>query len=117
MREVLAIEITFADKKLRESCSMEAACRRRFGENCRILQRRLATLLAAETLADMSTVPGRCHALNADRSGQYAVQLWGPFRLVFEPDHSPMPLDPHGGIDISQVTKIRILEIVDYHGD
>lgn len=85
--------------------------------NCRIVQRRLASLLAAETLADMLGVPGRCHALKGDRAGQYAVHLWEPYRLVFEPADLLLDRTPVGGLDIKQVTAIRILEIVDYHGD
>jgi proteic killer suppression protein len=115
--EARAIEISFGDKKLESSCTREAECRRRWGANCRVVQVRLVTLAAAETLADMSLAPGRCHALKADRAGQYAVHLWGPYRLVFVPDHDPLPQDPHGGIDVTKVTRIQVLEIVNYHGD
>ncbi len=82
-----------------------------------ILKRRLATLAAVPTLADMRVLPGRCHELSADRAGQFAVDLWGPQRLIFEPDHKPCPRLPHGGIDQSKVTRIQILEVVNYHGD
>jgi hypothetical protein len=78
---------------------------------------RLASLLAAATLADMENVPGRCHALTGDRAGQFAVDLWGPNRLIFEPASDPLPRKSDGGIDRDQVTEIRILEIVNYHGD
>lgn len=82
-----------------------------------MVQRRLASLLAVETLADMSKVPGRCHALRGDRAGQFALHLWEPYRLVFEPANLLVARTAEGGIDITQVTEIRILEIVDYHGD
>ena len=111
------IEISFEDKKLQSVCSKDSECRPQWGERCRVLQRRIAALLAAETLADMSAVPGRCHALSGNRDGQYALHLWGAYRLVFEPDHSPVPSKPDGGVDLTQVTKVVIVEIVDYHGD
>jgi proteic killer suppression protein len=65
----------------------------------------------------MDGAPGNCHALRADRLGQFALSLWGSYRLVFEPNHNPIPRLPDGGIDRAVVTRIRILEVVDYHGD
>jgi proteic killer suppression protein len=64
----------------------------------------------------MSNVPGNCHALSADRRGQYAVHLWGAMRLVFEPAHDPLPKLQDGGIDIKRITRINIGGILDYHG-
>jgi proteic killer suppression protein len=40
-----------------------------------------------------------------------------PFRLIFEPYHDPIPIKEDGGIDLEQVTRIRVLSIEDYHGD
>lgn len=73
--------------------------------------------MSADTLKHMDGVAGNCHPLAADRKGQWAVSLWGQFRLVFVPDHDPMPLLDDGGIDTTLVTKILITEVVDYHGD
>jgi hypothetical protein len=73
-------------------------------------------LLVAPTLADMEGVPGNCHQLSADRVGQFAVHLWGSYRLVFEPDHDPVPRLNDGGIDRARITQIKIKEVVDYHG-
>lgn len=64
----------------------------------------------------MDGVPGKCHQLHADRAGEFAVNLWGPYRLIFEPNHDPLPLFDDGGIDKSKVTNIRIKEVDDYHG-
>jgi hypothetical protein len=68
-------------------------------------------------LKDTSGVPGRCHALGADRQGQFAISLWGSYRLVFVPDQNPIPTLPDGGIDLGRITKISITEVVNYHGD
>jgi proteic killer suppression protein len=80
------------------------------------MKRRLASLQAAEVLADMENVPGRCHALAADRSEQFALDLWGSYRLVFEVADDPVPRLADGGIDRHQVRAVRILGVVDYHG-
>ncbi len=65
----------------------------------------------------MEGVPGRCHQLSANRAGEFAVDLWGSYRLIFEPRHTPVPRLQDGGIDTTQVTRITIKEVVDYHGD
>jgi proteic killer suppression protein len=78
---------------------------------------RLASLQAAETLADMELVPGRLHALTGDRQGQFALSLWGSQRLVLVPDEDPLPLLADGGLDRERVTKLNVLEVVDDHGD
>jgi proteic killer suppression protein len=64
----------------------------------------------------MDKVPGNCHALIADRAGGFAVSLWGAFRLIFEPDHDPLPTLDGGALDRTKVTHIIILEVTDYHG-
>ena len=73
--------------------------------------------MARPPLADMDGVPGNCHQLPCDRSGDFAVHLWGSYRLIFEPDHDPVPGLDDGGIDKAKVTHITIKEVVDYHGN
>ena len=77
---------------------------------------RLAVLSAAPTLSMVPTVaPNRRHQLYGNRVGQYAVDLVHPHRLVFTPNHDPIPVKADGGIDMEQVTAITVIEIVDYH--
>jgi proteic killer suppression protein len=63
----------------------------------------------------MRGTPGHFHPLAGNRGGQYALDLRGSTRLVFQPDHDPPPTLPSGGIDEAKVTAISILEVVDYH--
>jgi proteic killer suppression protein len=55
------------------------------------------------------------HELKGDRHGQLAVNGKDPLRIVFIPDHDPLPLKPDGGLDWSRVTAIRITSIENYH--
>lgn len=114
--EATQIELSWSNRRLARDCATDARGLRRWGgDNWRLLKRRLASLEAAPTLEDMSGVPGNCHALGEDRAGQFAVHLWGQYRLVFEPDDDPIPRLPDGGIDRNRVRKIVVLEVVDYH--
>ena len=55
------------------------------------------------------------HQLKGNRDEQFAVDLVHPYRLVFEPNHDPLPRKEDGGINLEQVTAIKIMEVVDYH--
>ena len=79
------------------------------------LKRRLADLEAANTLEEVRNLPGRCHELREDRKGQLAMDLVHPLRLLFRPNHDPVPAKPDGGLDWQQVTGIEVLEVCDYH--
>ena len=63
-------------------------------------------------LADMRSY---CHPLKGFRDGQFAVHLWGGFRLIFVPDSHPLPISADGAVDIAQVTSVEILSVENYH--
>jgi proteic killer suppression protein len=44
-----------------------------------------------------------------------AVDLDGNNRLIFEPDHDPVRVADGDGIDLQQVTAVKILGMKDYH--
>ncbi|NLW86662.1 MAG: killer suppression protein [Planctomycetes bacterium] len=110
------MDIEFANRKLQETCNAARSMNREWGpQMAKKVQQRLAELAAAIVLEDMRKMPGRCHELKADRKGQLALDLVHPKRLVFSPGNNPKPVRPDGGLDWSKVTRIVILEVVDYH--
>ena len=111
------MDIAFSTRKLARTFNSGSALAKEYGDRmARTIQIRLAVLRNARTLALVPTSPpDRRHLLIGRRSGQYAVDLVHPFRLVFEPNHDPVPRTEDGGIDINQVTAITIRGVVDYH--
>ncbi|MEX0614153.1 MAG: type II toxin-antitoxin system RelE/ParE family toxin [Pirellulales bacterium] len=111
------MEIAFRSRRIEKLCNSAKEMRAKLGERtAKVLQQRLAELKAADTLDDLGKMPGaRCHELAGDRKGQLAVDLVHPKRLVFEPDHHPAPSKADGGLDWQQVTRVLVVEIVDYH--
>jgi len=110
------MDVVFVNRRLQKACNSAKEMAREWGSQmAKKLQQRLSELAAAGTLEDMRKLPGRCHELKADRKGQLALDLVHPKRLVFSPDHNPTPALPDGGLDWSKVSKIVILEVVDYH--
>ena len=80
------------------------------------IQVRLAVLKNARTLSMVPTAPPeRLHQLKGKRKGQHTVDLIHPYRLIFEPDHEPLPRRDDGSLDLERVTAVTIIEVVDYH--
>ena len=78
--------------------------------------KRMAMLRRAAHLAMVPRDrPERCHQLRGNRDEQFAVDLVNLQRLVFVPNHDQIPRKDDNGIDLKQVTAIKILEVVDYH--
>lgn len=108
------MEITFSNEKLRKLCEQQATAQKSLGAACaRKLRSRLADMAAANSVQEL--VAGRPHPLKGDRAGQFAVDLEGGKRLVFKPDHVPIPQKLDQSIDWSRVTKVCIIFIGDYH--
>ena len=111
------MEIAFGSRRIEKLCNSAKEMRAKLGDRgAKSLHRRLSQLKAADTLADLGKVPGaRCHELKGDRQGQLAVDLVDGKRLVFEPAHGSAPGKADGGLDWALVTRVRVIEIVDYH--
>lgn len=108
------MEYGFANDRLRGDCDDDKARRRKYGpDRAKKIAQRLAQLRTAETAADLKLMSGRFHALSGDRSGQFSLDLDGPYRMIMEPDkYDP---DADGEIDLAAITGMVIVEIVDYH--
>jgi proteic killer suppression protein len=113
------MEISFSSSKLQRICNDEKMTIRKWGSTrAAVIRRRLKELKAARTLAIARKLPSaKLHALRGDRKMQYAVDAEYPYRMVFEFDHNPLSTKTSGGVDLDKVTAIRILEVIDYHGD
>ena len=110
------VVIIFRSKKLETLCHDLSAATGALGAPCaKKLFARLADLDAAQVLAIAPTLPGRFHALTADRAGQYAFQLAGGLRLVIEPANDPLPRLQDGSVNLQKVTAVRIVFIGNYH--
>lgn len=109
--------ITFADEKLKKTCNSDKALKRAYGDVCaKKIRNRLDDMAAATTLADCKNLPGRYHELKGDRQGQLACDAEHPKRVVFRPEHEPIPTKDDGGLAWDKVTAVCVIEIEDYHG-
>ena len=111
------MEVSFRTRKLQKIFNSERSLVKANGtQRAKRIMMRLAVLTNATSLSEVPrTPPDRCHLLTGDRSGQFAVDLVHPYRLVFEPNHDPVPLKEDGGVDLDEVTAVTIIAVEDYH--
>ena len=111
------MEIYFKTTKLRKQLTTAKTMVATHGpKRAKLLQRRLSEIEASPNLQVLSRLPGpRLHPLTENRRGQVSVDLDQPYRLLFVPDHDPVPELPSGGTDLRAVTKVMIIEITNTH--
>jgi len=114
------MDIFISDKRLRKVAHDDAACRRRYGvDMAKKLSLRLASLKAAESLADFwppKSGPERCHELKGELKGTFSVDLNQPYRLLFKPTSKPGGDEAEEQQRWKSITSIDILAIEDTHG-
>lgn len=110
------MDILFGDNKMAKACNSSRERVKTFGpEQAKKLGIRLDQMRASASLQIFKTVHPRCHQLTGDRGGQWSADLDGPYRLIFEIADEPIPKDSHGSISITEVQKVRIINVADTH--
>jgi proteic killer suppression protein len=110
------VKIVYKSRKLEKQLTDPGEMAKSFGQLARKVNQRLKDLTDADNLAIMRTIPASgCHELTGNRKGELAVDVSGNYRIIFEPDHNPIPQKEDGGLDWEEVTKIQINDILDYH--
>ena len=111
------MDFDFSSNKLRRQLETTAQQDKAFGDRAKPIRLRLGVLKHAPCLADVPKAPpDRCHLLTGNWADHYAVVLKDNWRLIFRPDHDPVPKTEDGGIDTTKVTAIVIVAVADYHG-
>ena len=112
------MEVYYRTNKLQKNCSSEKAMRAEWGPKmAEKIALRIAQLEAADNLEVIARSGlGRFHELKGDRKGQLSLDLVHPQRLLFQPNHDPVPRKEEGGeLDLAKITSVLILEITDPH--
>jgi len=109
------LDIEFRTTRLKKDCEDSSRARARWGSrSAAIIMRRLVQVAAAQCLCDLTHEPPlRRHRLSGKREGQYSMDICDGLRLILQPLHAD------GSPDLtsapSRVTRVRIVEVVDYH--
>lgn len=111
------MKIKYKTNRLARSVDSPRSIQRNYGTRAKMVNQRLRELEAAPTLEAMRFIPAaNCHELTGNRRNEFAVDVSANHRIIFKPDHKPMPTREDGGIDWCKITCIMINEIgEDYH--
>lgn len=110
------MEMSYKSRKLEKQLTDPGEMVKSFGLLTRKVNQRLKDLTDADNLGIMRTIPAaRCHELTGNRKGELSVDVYGNYRMIFEPNHDPIPQKDVVGLNWAEVTKIQINEIEDVH--
>lgn len=110
------MKIDFKDKLLKKCANDDSFRNRKMGTiRSKLYKQRLDEMASADSLEDLRNVAGNYHELLNDRKGQWAVNLEQPYRLIFEPQEEPVPINNAGCYIWNEIKNIRIIEIINYH--
>ena len=110
------MNLKFSDNKLEKYANNDRTGSKKLGKKrFKKYKQRLDQLKASKTLEDVRFQPGRFHELTSDRKGQWACDLDHPYRLIFEPQENPIPIDNDGKYIWVEIKGVEIIEIDDYH--
>lgn len=104
------MEVNFEHKKLQKICEDEKQLKMAYGKiQAKEIIKRISELISAENLYDISRLPqARLHKLYNNWKGHFAVDIKHPYRLIL------LPLND-GSSNKKSITKIKIIDIIDYH--
>lgn len=110
------MDIDFRTKKLEKQLTKTKELTKLGPRRAQLVGQRLTEIEASSNLAVLKLIPGpRLHPLKGNRRGQLSVDLDHPYRLIFVPNHDPIPELESGGYDWSAITAVTIIEIADTH--
>ena len=98
------LQIEYKTTSIKKVCTdAQVAIRKHGVEMAELIHQRIGEIEAADSVEFMIKYKiGRCHALQGNRKGEYAVDLVHPHRLVFTKKGK-------------EIQVARIIELVDYH--
>ena len=110
------MNVDFKSNKLKKILTNAREIQKEYGTMAKKVSQRMEQLNASPNLAVLITIPSaNCHPLTGNRKGEWAVDISGNYRLIFEINQDPIPTKNDGAVDTILVTDIRIIETTDYH--
>lgn len=110
------MKISYKSNKLEKSLTEAKEMQKAFGTMAKKVNQRMKELSASANIEVLKTIPAaNCHELKGDKKGQFAVDISANFRLIFVPDHDPLPVKDDNSIDCIRITDIQIIRTEDYH--
>ena len=109
------MDIEFKNSSLKKMCTKNKKAQKKLGHKlARTLFRRLNELKALKHVGEIPYKrPYRRHKLKGDYAGCFSVDIKDGYRIIFKPKLNPD--EKLNDIPLSQINKIIIWEVTDYH--
>jgi toxin HigB-1 len=99
------MKLTYNTRKLAQSFSSDKELSKNYGVLARKVKQRIQQLESADNLWIIAQLPAlRLHAYHGDRKGIWSIDIQQNWRILFRPDHDPIPALQQGGIDLKAIT-------------
>ena len=110
-RYILALDLAFNSKSLRNICENEDEANHELGSAvAQVLKHRLADLRAAISITDIMV--GRPRLLQGVIQNKHMIiDLYDNYRMTFCANHPDNPIGENGKIDWQKVSRVKILRI------
>lgn len=98
------LRINYKSNSLERVCTNYSAAQRKYGERmAKLIHQRVNEIQAADSIEMLVQYSiGRCHQLEGNRKGEYAMDLVHPYRLILKQSKMDVKL-------------MQIINIEDYH--
>jgi plasmid maintenance system killer protein len=104
------------NRRLGKQLEGASSIKKHFGVRAKLIVQRLEEIESSPNLKVLMQIPAaNCHPLKGQRAGQWALDISGNYRIVFEIMDDPLPMKNEKEIDHVNVKEIHIVEISDYH--
>lgn len=108
------MQVNFKDARLQRLISNGKELTKKYGPALtKKIRTRMLYLEAARNLEELLRMPGKWELLKGGRKNQISGRLPNGNRLIVKPDNPKFKED--GGLDLSQITSITVMEITNYH--
>ncbi len=110
------MDLSYKNRKLERSLTEDKNIIKTYGHLSKKIKQRINQLVASEDLSIIAKIPVmRLHPYKGDRLGEWSVDIQENWRICFKIYHDPIPLLDDGGVNLNQVTAIKIISIEDPH--
>lgn len=110
------MEISYKTKRLKNSLTTDKELSKEYGVLAKKIKQRLAQLVAADNLSVIAKLPAlRLHSYSGNRKGEWSIDIFKNWRIIFEIDQDPIPRLEDGGVNLVEVIKIKAISVEDPH--
>jgi len=110
------VKLNYKTKKLEKTFNDERKLIKTYGQLAKKIKQRKNEIVNADNLKVLSELPQlRLHPYKGERAGQWSIDIKDNWRIIFSLDHKPIPTLEDGGVDLINITIIRIESVEDPH--